>query len=43
MEENSKDLAEARRQGMPAAMYSRLAMSDGTIRDMTEAVHQVPP
>ena len=41
MEENSKDLAEARRQGMPAAMYSRLAMSDGTIRDMTEAVHQV--
>ena len=41
MEENSRDLAEARRQGMPAALYSRLAMSEGTIRDMTEAVNQV--
>ncbi len=41
MEENSRDLAEARRQGMSAALCSRLAMSDGTIRDMTEAVNQV--
>ncbi len=40
-EENAKDLAAARQQGMSAALYSRLTVTDETIDAMIDAVNQV--
>jgi glutamate-5-semialdehyde dehydrogenase len=40
-EENGRDLAAARQQGMTAALYARLTVTDGTIDDMIDAVYQV--
>jgi glutamate-5-semialdehyde dehydrogenase len=40
-EENEKDLAIARQQGMAAALYARLTVTDGIIDAMIDAVNQV--
>jgi glutamate-5-semialdehyde dehydrogenase len=40
-EENGRDLAAARQQDMTAALYARLTVTDGTIDDMIDALHQV--